>query len=440
MKLDFLLLYEIETRELESLVLLKNYLEKKGYKVAIKDAYGPESFLFKLYKPQVVVVPWLRNDKNVYQFSKLKKEIKYLVNLQWEQIFNLQGIVSGIASVNGLAKGAKHLCWGRHSEERLLKILNSKNVFKTGGLHLDFCRTKFTSYYKGKECIAKEFDLDEKKQWSLFISSFTFATMPDNRRKEFDNEFCSVDNYVAVSQKSKSIILKWIEELLDKNDQIEFIYRPHPVEVIDDTLYKIEEHYNNFHIIENYSVKQWIKVCDVINTWISTSIAEIYYMGKACNIVRPIKIPKEIEVEIMRDGNFVSTKEEFLKKNNVCNQKKNEIFPIDEKIISEYYDFNKEKASFKRVGDYLISLLENQNEPYFYFDKKILKKYKKKCRNNQFYAFCCWFVKKTHLRLSNCIHKKNSEIRRKLENMERYIGFEKRVKEIEEKLSNCIEL
>ena len=57
MNVDFVLFYEIEVRELESLVVLKKYLEKKGYSVVISDSYGPE-YLKTILKRQHC---WVQN-------------------------------------------------------------------------------------------------------------------------------------------------------------------------------------------------------------------------------------------------------------------------------------------------------------------------------------------------------------------------------------------
>ena len=53
--------------------------------------------------------------------------------------------------------------------------------------------------------------------------------------------------------------------------------------------------HSNFHLITNYSVKQWITVSDTLFSWMSTSIAEIYFANKSCFVVRPFPIEWEYD-------------------------------------------------------------------------------------------------------------------------------------------------
>lgn len=431
MNVDFVLFYEIEVRELESLVVLKKYLEKKGYSVVISDSYGPEYLKTILkYQPMVVVVPWLRNTDNIIRFCSFKNKINKIVNLQWEQIYSNRTLKNGIGEIKGIAKNAYHICWGEVTKSRLNYLEDSK-LLLSGAIQLDFCRNEFSEYYLNKNELSEKYNLDIKKKWCIFISSFSYATLSKKRLDEIKNTYCDMNDFVLISQKSREMIISWITDLLRSNKQIEFIYRPHPLETIDEYLKKISLKYKNFHVIDNLTVKQWIKVCDIINNWFSTSIAEIYYMNKACNILRPLKIPEDLEVEIMNEARFITKKEEFIKN---IDEEDNSMFPIDHKVIENYYKNSGKIPVYQVLGDFIIELLNKNNGDDFEIKKRDIMSYRIRNVSSSFYSLACLVVKTFKIKISKYI--KNQKLKRIFKNMEQYIGIEKRISAIEKKIKN----
>ena len=87
--------------------------------------------------------------------------------------------------------------------------------------------------------------------------------------------------------------------------------------------------------------------------WFSTSVAEIFYMGKKCNILRPVPLPDDLEVEVMNGAEFITSKEEFLRRTENCSEGG---FPVSAERIGNYYSVE-DKYSFKRIADVLEDLL-----------------------------------------------------------------------------------
>lgn len=397
-KMDFLIFYEHFNREIESLILIKYQLEKMGYSVVIShfslNSYG-KHVLFD--KPKVVVTPWLRDNENIYRYTRFINKPK-LVNLQWEQIYSINDFEIGIASTTGLALQAKHICWGEAAKNKLISEgVIEENLKVTGAVHLDFCREEFDSYYLSRVEIAKQYNLNPHKKWVLFISSFSYATYDEKSLDALLEQWGDFSEFVSISKKSRLELLQWVDELLKLDPNIEFIYRSHPSENIDGILEEKCKTISAFKIIKDYSVKQWIKVSDSIITWYSTSVAEIYAMGKSFCIVRPVTIPKIYEVDIMRDANFITTCDEFIK--YICIDTNYEC-PINEQIFKNYF-LNNDTFAYINVANYLVSIIEDPvNHENYSFTKEEEKKFKNKYRVSILVSLITDFVIRTRIKLS----------------------------------------
>ena len=59
------------------------------------------------------------------------------------------------------------------------------------------------------------------------------------------------------------------------------------------------------------SVKQWITAADNIFIWMSTAIAEVYFAGKSCHILRPVPVEHEYDPVIYKGAEYCTTYEAF---------------------------------------------------------------------------------------------------------------------------------
>ena len=375
--LDYLFIYEHKARELESLCLLKAALELNGFSCEIIQVFDLSfkslNYMF-FNKPRVVVVFALYDNNSfndlVINFVGYSKKV---VNLHWEQLISDKYIKLGLHNPKGLAALATHICWGENSFKRL-KNCGVKNAVITGPIHLDFLRKDFRDFYLSKDKLCNEFNIDQSKKIVLYISSFTFATMTSAEKVSTEKLLGGCcDDIAQLSKESREMTLSIYEQLLesDEGKNIYIIYRPHPGENIDDRLKNIENKYNNFKIIETYSIKQWILSVDVIFTWFSTSIAEIYYAGETCYVLRPYPISETVDVTAFKGVKSISTYEEVYSiiKNNYEQE-----FPISINLLEDYYDFSYEVPSYKRILKLLIEVYktDNYNISYTWNKKKYI--------------------------------------------------------------------
>lgn len=360
-KVDFLMSYEHKSRELESILLIKKELERRGYVVKLHGLYDKDFCVYqslRRMKPKVVVVPAAYDFGIISCFAyNLVGLNRKIVNLQWEQVLSLKEEVDekGYHNPKGLAKQAVHLCWGSNTLNRLLKGgIDPKKAFVTGPVHLDLLRSDFNEYFLSREKLSEIFHLDYSKKWILFISSFSYCTISDTQLQSIADSYGLDDTtyFKDFSLKSKEQILKWFELLLENETDKILVYRPHPDEVGKDSrLMELESKYSNFRIISDYPLKHWVKAVDNIFNWYSTSMADVFFANKPCQILRPVQIRSDQEVAILRNARFITQYEDFL---GSVNGDLKYFMSLDVDVIKGYYNFNLDaRPCFLNVCDVL---------------------------------------------------------------------------------------
>lgn len=341
--MDFMILYEHNAREIESACILKKELERNGFSAEIYSIY---SLMKSIKKANVIIVPHLYNDEQVAQFiCKYKLRKCKVINLQYEQVISINDIQTGYGYPRGQAKNALLLAWGNHENSRYIKDEKQRSEV-VGCLAMDLNLPKYDDLFFGKSYLYDKYKFNSENKILIFISSFSLADVTDEYLQLHYNEnFDVAKQFAKISKRSQEIVIGWLMHIA-KNGGWEVIYRPHPAEYENKRLKEIEENIKGFHVISDESVRQWIRVSDFITTWFSTSIIDAYYAGKPCVILRPEKIPEELDVPFMIDAHSVSTYEEFIEKINA--EDKGE-FPIKEEDIHDFYANKKGEECLRGV-------------------------------------------------------------------------------------------
>ena len=363
-KYDFLIIYQIKARELENCLLLKNELQRRGYSVRIDNLYG-HSQRTKRYDADVIISQaddeWMMSTCRFFV-----NDPKKIISFKWEQIFNNGScdIPSTTRSIRNRGKEAVTFAWGDVTYNRYTKIYGvpEKNIKKTGHITMDFLRPEFRCYFKSREEICSEFGLDTNKKIYTYISSFSYPTISLEELNSYRNQESgiNVNRLYEVSVTSQKLTLEWIGKELEKHPGIQFIYRPHPVEKDSELLRSYAEKYNNFHIISDYSVKQWIIVSDKLYTWFSTSIGEVYFAKKACSVIRPVSIPQDDDTEIYKNAKIISNYEEFDKDFDHIGSFETD-FPIPHEDMDSYYYIPDNSYTFELEADICEEMLKDDS-------------------------------------------------------------------------------
>lgn len=331
------IIYEIFNREYDNALLLKCALERYGYDVCIiskNDLFYRKKHSWR----EILVVPncYTTDDYDYYYYANNNSNV-VIVNLQYEQVLSNNQANISFHNPTGKALKAHHLCWG-NSFYDFLKDNNVKNVFRTGALHMDFLRKDFLSYWISKDEIMAEHDIPKNKKILLFISSFSCANNENVKfyiSKQLGEKYA--EDFSELSTISRKKLTEWFERFVMDDgisQDICIVYRKHPMEIVDNRLQELElTSCGRFKLIDDYNIKQWIEISDYIYTWYSTSAVECYVANKPFGILRPIKIPKEYEVDIYNDASFICQYDDFM--HHLFDE--NRTFPISEDVIKERY-------------------------------------------------------------------------------------------------------
>ncbi len=365
MALDFLILYEHVVREYESLILLSEELKRRGYSCEIRQLLDRKKLkYFTWKKPRVLVASNMYDNEgiNSHVYNNVGKLDK-VVNLHWEQMLSDTQEEESWFNFNGNAKKCVQTCWGEATRERLIRNgVPANNAPVTGAVMMDFLREEFEGYYKDKGALCKQYSLDAKRPLWLYISSFGYASMDEAEVQEL-SEMAGTDfrEFAEINRESMKKTLDWFDRYLTENPQVQLVYRRHPSEWGSEALKKLEEKHDGFHVIFAESVKQWVKAADTICIWMSTAIAEVYFAGKNCHILRPCHIPHEFDPVIYKKAHYIETYEALL----LAEQQNEYNFPIEPAIIEEYFDKSEEPA-YLRMADLLEEVHQNkrQNGPF----------------------------------------------------------------------------
>ncbi len=332
--------FEFRLRELDHVCLMKYALERLGYRVRLivyKSATWTRFCFLKRNAPAMAIGFKMEDNRSVsYYLNYYKSSKLVLLNMRQEQLFSPLFLETDISYPKDEAKKVYNLCWGDATKQWLLSHgMEERYLLNSGSVQMDFCAPEFHPYFSTRAEISQQYQLDENKVWNIFIASFTGVEKPES---EYDllKSLTSLDYhpFYKTSGDARDGILLWLEKFAIDHPDHEVIYRRHPHERSDAKLEALADKYPNFHAITEHSVRQWILVCDVINTWMSTSIVDAYYMKKPTCILRPVELPKVYDCVLFDNADFVTEYSVF---EAINTRQLTPGFPVRKDMISHYY-------------------------------------------------------------------------------------------------------
>lgn len=356
MALDYLILYEHVVREYESLLLLQTELRRRGYSVEIRQLLDRKKLrYFTWKKPKVLVSSNLYDNEglNSHVYNNVGRCDK-VVNLHWEQMLSDTQEAEPWFNFSGNAKKCVQTCWGERTRQRLIDHgVPAQNAVVTGALMMDFLRPEFAGYFKTKQQLCSEFGLNPEQKLLLYISSFGYASMDDKEVQEL-SQMAGQDftDFARVNRESMAATLDWFDRYLTRHPDDQLVYRRHPSEWNSPALLALAEKHANFHVIFEYSVRQWIVAADDILIWMSTAIAEVYFAQKGCHVVRPQPIPHEFDPVIYQGAAALTSYEALEEALGAPHGS----FPIAKEVIEGYFDPAPQPA-YLRMADLLEQVL-----------------------------------------------------------------------------------
>lgn len=377
MTVDILIMYEVKSREIDSIVLLGTELKKRGYFVEYMSfADIHKRSLQRKYRNKVkmIIMPSLYHDEELRDIVyRVAGRVRKILNLRWEQVFTntVEKDYSHYVYPKGAAKKAMCFCWGEREREQLIQSgYLPDRLAVTGPISMDFTRPELRRYYLSREELLREFRIDPANEVVLFISSFVSATLRDSDIREIEAEK-SADHIRTIHAREKEIYhktLSWIEEYVRINREQVFIYRPHPNENITNELRELANQDSNFLIVTKYSVKQWIMTCNYLFTRTSTSIIEAFFAGVPCAIVRAFPIEQGKELAVYRNANIIDDLQTFIRFSERVDSNGN---GLDPNIVRSYYDFDETLPSYQKAADAIETILRSEETDFEWTDEII---------------------------------------------------------------------
>lgn len=382
-EIDFLFIYEHKVRELENLCLLKYELDRRGYKtkiIHIEDENALKA-MRPIYHAKVVVTMACYQNSSIEWHTKKFVKFDKIIDLQWENIVFPMDEKDDKAYKNysGVAKDVVRVSWGAMNKKRMLEVarMDPNKVKLIGHVGMDFLRAELRGYYSTKKEILNDYGISEDKKIFLFISPY----FSDFHSEEYLIEMCRRFGegwryyYKDCMLPSKNIVLDWMGKVCCERKDIVFIYRPHPGETSQQAE-KLSDKYDNFKVIGERSVKQWILISDKIYTGNSSTFVEAFFAKKMCYILFPIPVPTDYELAFLANADKINNYKEF--EQTTFND--NRPFPVSEELINEVYTIDWNKPSYVKFADMAEEVYEN---PYYALTKRQLKEYHHKMSANE---------------------------------------------------------
>ena len=375
---DYLFIYEHKVRELENICLMKYELDRRGYRthiIHIEDEKAAKA-VKPIYHAKVIVMMACYGNDTMEWHTKRYVKFEKAIDLQWENIIYPMDEKNSNAFKNysGIGKEVVRVSWGEANRRRMLDVvgMDPEKIKVIGHVGMDFLRDELRGYYLSKEELLQQYDIDVNKKIYLFASPFFSDTLDESYLNKMCTRFGEGwrQYYFEYMLKSKAIILEWISKVCESRKDIVFIYRPHPAE-ISYQAEKLEKKLDNFRVIGDKSIKQWIVISDKVYTGNSSTFVEAFLARKMCYMIFPIEPSEDYELEMIKGADKIKTFEAFEKSIFEVGGK----FPIKEELIDTVYSIDWEKPSYVKFADMAEEVLSN---PYYTLTKESLNNYRVK--------------------------------------------------------------
>lgn len=461
---DFIIGYENKVRELESAYLLKYELEKRGYSVFVFQELNPryDDVMEVIYHAKVLIISSGYADKYLESFIRRFISFDKLINWQWEQMFyrSLEEDPDSEINVHGdICRQAVQLAWGDYNVKRVLEVagLPESHVIKTGITSMDFVKPEFSGFYKTREEICREYGINPKYKIAILIGTFAraFASKEEieqiKKNTGIDFTVISVEN-----RKRFDIVMEWIGKALREDENLFFIYRPHPGDELERCPEDVQKLVRDMmaetgRLIcnQDYTVRQWITAVDRCYMGYSTTMVDAYFAKVGCVLLSPAGIPVNDPGYLFEEASETTTYEEFKASLDDVASVQN---PLLEERIKGYYGENNGLV-YPKVADAFETVYKDD---VYFIDTSVLRKkisetsiaelksksfgkrLKLKLWKYDWFYNLYWKIMGVPIKLSYFV--RQQEYRARINQyVKRYIGTKEEIAEIDMRIRKCLE-
>ncbi|MCI9250970.1 MAG: hypothetical protein HFI23_12640 [Lachnospiraceae bacterium] len=353
-KKDVLILVEHKVRELESACLLKYAFERRGYSVEVVSLFPCKESIPLKYSAKIIFFPWAYTNRCM---RFIKCFLKYspnarLVNLHQEQ-YEAQD--SNACIPKDEAKKMYHIAWGERFKKELLECgCDPRLVCTPGSIRLDFFKSTLKKRFWDKEGLSEKFGIAKDKSWVLYIAGAEHL-LEEYQRKQISLRNKNFAEKWDTGLQCRKDFLKYVVRYLEHNSDTIFIYRPHPSYANKDKeqldLKQIKEKYpDNFYIISELAINNWLVNANVCMSYQSTSFVECYFAKAPYYLFRTKTLRKEIDFGLFENYEYRITSYDEFQKALKLDGYSDECL---ESILKEYYVLD-DSYSYEKVVDYVL--------------------------------------------------------------------------------------
>lgn len=408
---DFLFVFEVKQREFENLCLLKYELSRRGYSVKIlpQSTWYYSTNRIPTYNCKVLVLPWCYSTEHLIHGLRFANKIQKVVNMQWEQVWESadEENPNFIGFLKGLARECTHVSWGPANGDKLIQkcSIADFHVKKVGHITFDFLRSPLKNYYLSKDEIIQKYHLPKNKKLILYISSFAHACMEE--QVFLNNGYCinsanKEEDKLNLSKCTQQMTLSFLIKFIENHPDYAVLYRLHPSEFNYDNVNQLAQQYENFIVVKELSIKQWILIADKVFTWQSTAIVEAVYAGKPSFCVGKNDIPDNLRLSMNRNITYIDNYCDFEK---ICLHPDSGRMLTPETFNAYYGYYDPIKPTYLNLCDALEEVLKeskyNLDPAYFnqlYPIETLKKRINYRLKKTWLYDFYWYLAKHTSWR------------------------------------------
>jgi len=372
-EIDVLFLKEHDDREDQALEELCKLLSTKYQMSCVIISITFHAYLFDLYKPKLVVLPYLINKNDwpiAYFIKKFGTDIQYL-SLNWEQLLSKSNMIYKTPKDSFVKKQAYHVAWSENFKQFLVDAGTlEENITVTGNIGVTLLQNYCNTYIGTiKKTLSKQYGLDEEKEWIFLPMNYGWAFSSDNIiqakiKKGYPEKIAW--EYKKYSYDCLNEFISFVLEL-NKDNSVEIIIRPHPSISIENYTRLLKKSRKGILVTKDYTIREWIAASNVVGSSWSTSVWDAYNIGKKCFLFTPIPRPEWLDVWWNNEINNLSSASELSYSINKHAEKTSNNFENVAKVILKLLSSNNLSAKKK------IKVRTSQLKIYLYKIRSYLR-------------------------------------------------------------------
>jgi surface carbohydrate biosynthesis protein len=314
---DVIYLFEHGARELDVACAVTSLLRARGVRTEVVQwPYGFHR-VAHLPTPAVVLLPFCYTESSYATCLLEWREATYF-NLSWEQLFYSGNSKAKSPRGNFARRHVLHHAWSDVYAEWLReRDVPPEHIVLNGQPAYALYDEPYQAYFDSRPTLAARHALDEDKRWVFFPENYNWAFYSKESLRRFvaagqdERQIREMKEYCDVSLRE---VLHWCADAA-RDGGMEIVIRPRPATPLADFRRHAEEVLGalpaGLRIIQDGTVREWIRASDTIVSSQSTSLIEGSIAGKPVFMLRPVPLPAALAVDWHRFVKTLGSKAEF---------------------------------------------------------------------------------------------------------------------------------